>query len=82
MIKLILQGAVFLPIAVMSGFVSEELVAIIIMLASPTTPSCFIMAKNMKNDADLTASVVVVTTLLASVTLTAWIFILKTLQLI
>ena len=51
---------------------------ILIMLASPTTPSCYIMAKNMKNDGTLTASIVVATTLLASFTLTAWIFVLKT----
>ena len=31
----------------------------------------------LSNDGDLTASIVVVTTLMASVTLTAWIFILK-----
>ena len=64
------------------GFRNEELVAIIIMLAAPTTPSCFIMAKSMGNDGDLTASIVVVTTLMASVTLTAWIFILKSMGLI
>ena len=40
--------------------------------------SARIMAKNMHNDGVLTASIVVATTLLASVTLTAWIFILRT----
>ena len=48
------------------------------MLAAPATPSCYIMAKNMHNDGMLTASIVVATTLLASLTLTGWIFILKT----
>ena len=82
LIKLVLQAAIILPFAIQMGFRNEELVAIIIMLAAPTTPSCFIMAKSMGNDGDLTASIVVVTTLMASVTLTAWIFILKSMGLI
>ena len=79
LIKLVGLPAVFLPIAYAMGFESSEMVAILIMLASPTTVSCYIMAKNMKNDDILTSNVIVLTTLLSSVTLTAWIFILKTL---
>ena len=81
-IKLIAQAAIFIPIAVACGFTGEKLVAIVIMLAAPATPSCYIMAKNMHNDGTLTASIVVATTLLASVTLTAWIFILRSIGLI
>lgn len=82
MIKLLVQTAVFLPIAITMGFREEKLIAILIMLASPTTPSCYIMAKNMKNDGVLTASAVVMTTLFSSVTLTLWIYLLKSLTLI
>ncbi|MBO5303209.1 MAG: AEC family transporter [Lachnospiraceae bacterium] len=78
-IKLIAQAAVFVPIAAWLGFAGEKMIGILVMLAAPTTPSCYIMAKNMHNDGDLTASVVVTTTLLAAFTLTGWIFILKTL---
>lgn len=77
LIKLVVQPAVFLPIAVMLGFTGEKLIAIMVMLAAPTTPSCYIMAKSMKNDGVLTASVVVMTTVLAAFTLTGWIFILR-----
>ena len=77
MIKLVIQPLVFIPVAVWMGFSGEKLIAILIMLAAPTTPSCYIMAKNMNNDGVLTASTVVMTTLLASVTLTAWIFVLR-----
>lgn len=77
MIKLVIQPLVFIPVAVWMGFSGEKLIAILIMLAAPTTPSCYIMAKNMNNDGVLTASTVVMTTLLASVTLTAWIFALR-----
>lgn len=78
-IKLVIQPLIMLPIAAWLGFTGEKMVAILIMLASPTTPSCYIMAKSMKNDDVLTASIVVTTTLLAAFTLTFWIFILRTL---
>lgn len=82
LIKLVIQPLIFLPAAAWLGFTGEKMIAILIMLASPTTPSCYIMAKSMNNDGVLTASVVVATTLLAAFTLTGWIFILKTLGLI
>lgn len=78
-IKLVLQPLVFLPAAAWMGFSGEKMIAILIMLASPTTPSCYIMAKSMNNDEVLTASVIVTTTLMAAFTLTGWIFLLKTL---
>ncbi|MBO5523577.1 MAG: AEC family transporter [Roseburia sp.] len=82
LIKLVIQPLVFLPVAAWLGFTGEKMIAILIMLASPTTPSCYIMAKSMDNDGVLTASVIVTTTLLAAFTLTGWIFILKTVGLI
>lgn len=82
LIKLVVQAAVFLPVAAALGFTGEKMIAIVIMLAAPATPSCYIMAKNMNNDGTLTASIVVATTLLAAFTLTGWIFLLKSLGLI
>ena len=46
MIKLVVLPAIFLPIAIKLGFRDQALVALIIMLGSPTTPSSYIMAKN------------------------------------
>lgn len=81
-VKLVIQPLVFIPIAAWMGFTGEKMIAILIMLAAPATPSCYIMAKNMKNDGVLTASIVVMTTLLAAFTLTGWIYLLKVLGLI
>ncbi len=78
-IKLFLLCSVFLPLAISFGFRNQELVGILIMLGSPATASCYIMAKNTRNDAVLTSSIIVLTTLLSSVSLTMWIYILKTL---
>ena len=77
-IKLILQPAVFLPVAVLLGFRNQALVALIIMLGAPSTPTCYIMAKNMENDSVLASGIVVLSMLLSPVTLTLWIFALKT----
>lgn len=76
-IKLILWPCLFLPLAVYLGFTNEKLVALLVMLGSPTTASCYIMAKNMGHEGVLTSSVVVTTTFLSSVTLTLFLFILK-----
>lgn len=81
-IKLVLQPLIFLPVAIAMGFTGEKIIALLIMLAAPATPSCYIMAKNMKNDGVLTASIVVTTTLLAAFTMTGWIYLLKVLGLI
>lgn len=81
-IKLFILPAVFFPFAVMMGFRGSELVAILVMLGSPTTVTCYIMAKNMGNDEVLSSSIVVMATLLSSVSLTFWVFLLKSLALI
>lgn len=77
-IKLILQPAVFLPVAIFLGFRHQALVALIIMLGAPSTPTCYIMAKNMENDSVLASGIVVLSMLISPVTLTLWIFALKT----
>ncbi len=81
-IKLVLLPLIFFPFAIAFGFRGSELVAILIMLGSPTTVTCYIMAKNMGNDEVLSSSIVVMATLLSSVTLTGWIFVLKVMRLI
>ena len=81
-IKLVGIAAIAIPVAVMMGFRNQELVAILIMTASPSTVTCYIMAKNMDNDGVLSSSIIVLTTLLSSITLTGWIFVLRSLGLI
>lgn len=81
-VKLIGIAMAALPTAVWFGFRNQELMAILIMVASPTTVTSYIMAKNMDNDGVLASSIVVLTTLLSSVTLTGWIFVLRFMGLI
>ncbi len=81
-IKLVILPAIYLPVAIALGLRGSELIAILIMVGSPTAVACYIMAKNMNNDGALTASIVVAATLFSSVTLTFWIFLLRSLALI
>lgn len=81
-IKLIGLPAVFLPLAIKMGFRDAEMVAILVMLAAPTTVSSYVMAKSMNNDHVLASNVIVLTTLLASVTLTMWVFVLRSMGMI
>lgn len=75
--KLVLFVAVFLPAAVALGFAGDKLVAILVMLGSATTVSCYIMARNMGHEGTLSSSVVMMTTLGSAFTLTLWLYILK-----
>ena len=77
-LKLVAIPAAIFPVAIHMGFRGSELVAIMIMMASPTTVTCYIMAKNMGGDDTLSASVVMTATLLSSVTLTLWVFVMRT----
>ena len=76
-IKTVGLAAVFLPCAVAMGFRNEELVALLIMLGSPTTPSAYVMSRNMGHEGVLTSSCIALTTLLSALTLTGWIFVLR-----
>lgn len=80
--KLVLFAALFLPLAVWMGFRNEELVAILVMLSSATTVSCYVMARNMGHEGVLTSSVVMLTTLFSAFTLTGWLYILRSMGMV
>jgi predicted permease len=76
-IKLILIPVVVLPLAVLMGFKNQEMLAIIIMSASPATATGYVMAREMNNDYVLSSYIIVLTTVLSAFTLTGWIFLMK-----
>ena len=81
-IKLVLLCAVFLPAAVYLGFREQQLVAILVMLGSAATVSCFVMARNMGHEGVLSSSVVAITTCGSAFPLTLWLDLIRTLGLI
>lgn len=76
-IKLIALEAIFLPVAAAMGFRKEKLVAILIMLGSPTTVTSFVMAKNMGHEGTLSSNTVVLATVFSAFTLTFWVFLVR-----
>ena len=82
LIKLIILPVVFSPIAVLLGFRNQSLIAILIMLGSPSTVSGYIMAKSMDNDSELASGIVVITTIFSALTVTSFIYIFKMFSLI
>lgn len=79
-VKLLLFCVIFLPAAIALGFRGEKLIAILVMLGSATTGSCFVMCKNLGHKGVVTACTVMLTTLLSAFSLTGWLFLLKTLE--
>ncbi len=67
-------AALIIPVAVHMGFLREKLVALIIMAGSPTTVTAFVMAKGFGHKGVLSASSVMLTTLMSSFSMTLWIF--------
>ena len=72
----------FLPLAVRMGYVQDKLVAILVMLGSPTTVSCFVMAKSMGHEGTLSSSTVMITTFFSAFTLTFWLYVLRVMGLV
>ena len=77
LMKLIVFPLIYMPIAIKLGFAPSELAAILIMTGSPSTVTCYIMAKNMNNDEVLSSNAIVLTTLFSSITITAWVYVLR-----
>lgn len=76
-IKLFLLPALFLPLAMGLGYTGSKLLAFLIMLGSTSTPTCYIMARNLGHEGTLSVSVIVLTTLISAFTLTFWIFLAR-----
>ena len=80
--KLFLFAALFLPLAVWLGYRTDKLVTVLIMLASSTTSSSYVMARGQGYDGALTANTILLTTFLSAFTLTGWLYVLRVMGLI
>jgi hypothetical protein len=80
--KLVIFTALFLPLAIWIGCRDEMLVCMLVMLGSPTTVSCFSMARSMGHEGVLSSSAVMLTTIFSAFTFTGWLYLLKCLGLV
>lgn len=81
-VKLLILPAIFLPVAIWLGFRDQKLVALLVMLGSITTPSAYVMAKQMGHEGTLTAAICAATTIFSALTLTLWLFLVRSFGLI
>lgn len=82
LIKLVVQPMLFLPVGMLFRFQPDQMVAALVMLGAPTTATAYVMGKNLGHEGVLTTSIIVLTTVLSAFTITAWVFVLKYLQVI
>ena len=81
-LKLFVFAALFIPAAIALGFRDDKLVAALAMLASPATVSGYVMARNLGHEGTVSAGIIMLSTLLSAFTLTAWLYVLKSMGLI
>lgn len=77
-VKLVVFPAIAIGSAVWLGFRDVELIAIILMAATPTALASFAMSSSMGGNGRLSAEVVVTTSIAACFTMPIWLFVLKT----
>lgn len=77
--KLVFSPLFGVIIAYLFGFRGDELLITLVYMGSSTAINSYVMAKEMKSDADLTSGIVVCTTGLSVITLFLGIFIIKSL---
>jgi predicted permease len=75
--RLIIIPAVVLFICIQMGFRNMELSVLIALFATPTALASYIMAKNMGNDGELSAQIVVLTTSLSCITIFFIVFFMR-----
>lgn len=80
--RLVIVPLIFVTIAVFLGFRHANLVALMVMLASPTAVSSFSMASEMGGNGELAGMIVVFTSVLSIVTIFLWVMILNSCGLI
>ena len=64
--------------ALLLGFRGEQLVTLFVLFSVPSAANTYIMTKQMHGDAEMSAGIVMVTSLFCTVTMAAGIFLLKT----
>lgn len=75
--RLIIVPVIMLSICIFLGFRGVDLAVLISIFATPTAMASYIMSKNMGNDGELSAQIVVLTTACSSVTIFSLIYFLR-----
>nr|WP_067293932.1 AEC family transporter [Marinobacterium profundum] len=80
--KLLILPLLMVPVAAFLGFEGVELALLFVLFSSPTAAAAFVMARAMGANAQLTANIILTTTLGSILSLSAGIFLLRLLAVI
>jgi malate permease and related proteins len=81
-IKLILLPLVTVWLAMLAGFSGEDIILVYILFGVPTATTSYIMTSAMQGDRELAANIIMITTALSVFTMTAFVFVFKTMGII
>ncbi|MEA5039898.1 MAG: AEC family transporter [Clostridiaceae bacterium] len=76
--KLILQPLLMVPAAIWLGLSGPEVMVLLILAGVPSAVNVYIITQKMGGDGEMASAIVVLSTALSIVTLTIWLFVLKT----
>ncbi len=76
-LKLIIFPMIFVPVMALMGYRNDALMAAFIVLGSPTAVNSYVMARSMNHDEALASGIVVVSSLAGAVSMTVWVYVLK-----
>lgn len=77
LLRIIILPLMVISAAVLLGFRGIELSTILIIFASPSAISGYVMAQNMYNDAQLAGQIIVITTFSSAASLFVWVYLLR-----
>lgn len=81
-LKTVVLPAIAVSVAALIGFTDARICVVFVLFGAPSAISSYIMAKNMKSDAELAGQILLVSTIMSLGTIFVGVFILKTVGLI
>ncbi len=82
LIKTVVFPLIAVTVAALIGFRGARICVIFVLFGAPAAISSYIMAKNMKSDAELAGQILLVSTVMSMLTIFMGVFIMRTLNLI
>lgn len=76
--KLVIQPLLVVPAAVLLGLSGPEVLVLLVLTGTPSAVNVYIVTQKMDGDGELASGIVVLSTALSVLTLTLWLFALKT----
>ncbi len=81
-LKTVMLPVIAVTVAALMGFTGARICVIFVLFGAPSAISSYIMAKNMKSDAELAGQILLVSTVMSLLTIFVGVFIMKSLALI